>query len=227
MTCYEAFPPLISAEARLRIRAGLLEIDAFCHTYPHEADGPLRARKRYLSLAYDVFANEIFSEMDITDELLQDTLVKLAYEAALEHRWVYGIVGTLTASRSCTEHLFTYWVPAGSMEWAKTHLLAGRIAAWRAKEIRRTLAPQKTPADLLEEFRSRKCPNLSHEALADDLGLERSRYFKLKAGRRVRHDAYVKVSEFTGIPISDLKPRAQLRSPLRRSPTNSDRKPTD
>jgi hypothetical protein len=174
-----------------------------------------------------VFANEIFSEMGITEELLQDTLVKLAYEAVIEHCWVRWIVGFLAPRRCCTEHLFTYWVAAGSLERAKLHLLAGLIAAWRAKAIRRALAPRKTPAELLEEFRSRVYPNLSHEALADEMGLERSRYFKLKGGTPVRPDAYVKVSDFTEIHINDLKPKVQLRTPLRRSPTNSDETPTD
>jgi hypothetical protein len=227
MICYEAFLPPISADAQQRIKAGLLEIDAIWHTYPHQADGALQTGKRYLSLSYHVFANEIFSEMDITDELLQSTLVKLAYESVIEHYWVYWIVGTLAPTRCCTEHLFTYWVRAGSLERANLNLLAGPIAAWRAKAIRRALASKQKPAELLDKFRSEVHPNLSHEALADEMGLERSRYFKLKAGKRVRDDAYNQVADFTGIPIGDLRPPIQFRTSRRRSPTNSDEKPTD
>jgi len=205
MNCHEAFLPPISSDARKRIAAGLLEIEAVWHTYPHQDENALRTGKRYLSLAYDVFAQEILSEMDCTDELLEGTLVKLAYEAVIEHRWVFWVVGTLLPSRSCTEHLFSYWVPPGSLKRARSYMLSGRIAAWRAKAIRRALSPSKTTAELLEDFRNREWPNLSHDALADEMGLERSRYYKLKAGKRVRADAYAKVSAFTKIPISDLR----------------------
>lgn len=225
MNCHEAFLPPISSDARKRIAAGLLEIEAVWHTYPHQDENALRTGKRYLSLAYDVFAQEILSEMDCTDELLEGTLVKLAYEAVIEHRWVFWVVGTLLPSRSCTEHLFSYWVPPGSLKRAKSYLLPGRIAAWRAKAIRRALSPSKTTAELLEDFRNREWPNLSHDALADEMGLERSRYYKLKAGKRVTADAYAKVSAFTKIPISDL--RRQADTSLRRNPTRSDRTPTD
>jgi hypothetical protein len=226
MNCHEAFLSL-SSNARKRIEAGLLEIEALWHTYPHQDESAFRTGKRYLSLAYDVFALEILSEVECSDELLEDTLVKLAYDAVIEHYWVFWVVGTLVQSQSCTEHLFTYWVPAGSLKRAKSHLLSGRIAAWRAKEIRRALSPRKTPGELLEEFRNREWPNLSHDALADEMGLERSRYYKLKAGKRVRPDAYANVSAFTKIPICDLKPQARLRTPRQRIPTKSDETPTD
>ena len=227
MNCHEDSLPPISPDSRKRIEAGLLEIEASWHNYPHQDENAFRTGKRYLSLAYDVFAHEIFSEMDCTDELLEDTLVKLAYDAVIEHRWVHWVVGTLLPSQSCTEHLLTYWVPAGSLKRAKLYLLPGRIAAWRAKEIRRAIPTRKTPSELLEEFRNRQCPNLSHEALAEEIGLERSRYFKLKAGKSVRADAYAKVSAFTTIPINDLMPQARLRTPRRRIPTKSDDIPTD
>jgi hypothetical protein len=222
MNCHEGFLPPISSDARQRIEAGLLEIEASWHNYPHQDEGGFQAAKRYLSLAYDVFAQEIFSEMDCTDELLEDTLVKLAYDAVIEHGWVHWVVGTLVPSQSCTEHLFAYWVPAGSLKRAKAHLLSGRIAAWRAKEIHRILSPRQTISERLEEFRNREWPNLSHDALAEEIGLERSRYYNLKAGKPVRADAYAKVAAFTKIPVSDLMPAARLRTPRRRIPTESD-----
>jgi len=225
MNCHEGFLPPISSDARQRIEAGLLEIEASWHNYPHQDEGGFQAAKRYLSLAYDVFAQEIFSEMDCTDELLEDTLVKLAYDAVIEHGWVHWVVGTLVPSQSCTEHL-AYWVPPNSLKLAKLHLLPGRIAAWRAKEIRRTLSPRQTPGEHLEEFRNRAWPNLSHDALADEIGLERSRYYKLKVGKPVRADAYAKVAAFIKIPVSDLMPPARPRTPLRRKPTKSDGTPT-
>jgi hypothetical protein len=106
----------------------------------------------------------------------------------------------------CTERLFKHWISTGSLEFAKSNLLAGQIAKWRAEAIRRKWSPRKSPGELLEEFRAREFPNLNHEALAYEIGLERSRYFKLKAGIPVRQDAYVRVSDFTKIPIDSLKP---------------------
>jgi hypothetical protein len=172
MNSYEAFLQPISSDARTRIEASLLEIEASWHNYPHQDENAFRTAKRYMSLAYDVYAQEILSEMDCTGEILEDTLVKLAYDAVIERRWVFGVVGSLVQSQSCTEHLLTYWVPAGSLERAKLHLLSGRIAAWRANAVRRELSPRKKPAELLEEFRNRECPNLSHEGLAYEIGLE-------------------------------------------------------
>jgi hypothetical protein len=207
MNSYEDFVPPISPGAWKRIAAGLLEIEALWHTCPHRDEGGLLTGKRYLSLTYDVFARELFSEMDCTDELLDDTLVKLAYDAVIDNGWVRWMVPSLARSQWRSERLFKHWAPAGSLERAKSHLLAGRIAEWRAKAMRRELSPEQTPRELLEEFRAREYPNLSHEGLADKMGLERSRYFTLKAGKRVRPDAYIKVSHFTKIPVSALKPR--------------------
>ena len=85
-------------------------------------------------------------------------------------------------------------------------MLAGRIAKGRAAAISRKSSPRKTPSELLDEYRARAYPNLSHEALADEMEIERSRYFRLKGGKPVRPDAYVRVSDFTKISISDLKP---------------------
>ena len=62
------------------------------------------------------------------------------------------------------------------------------------------------PSELLEEFRVREYPNLTHEALADEMGLERSRYFKLKGSKPVSAAAYVIASNFTKISIGNLKP---------------------
>ncbi len=195
----------ISPEACKRIEAGLLEIEASWHTYPHRDEGAYLTGKRYLCLAFDVFARELLSGKD-PDELLEDRVVKLAYEAVIDNGWVRWMVGTPGPSEWCTERLFKHWIPAESLKLAKAHLLAGPIAKWRAEAIRRKLAPRRTPSELLEEFKARVYPNFTHEALADEMGIERSRYFRLKAGKPVTDDAYIKVSDFTKIPIYYLKP---------------------
>ena len=201
MNSYEQFLPPVSTEARQRIQAGVLEIEALWHTYPHAGEDAILIAKRYLGLAYDVLAREILSETDGTDELLENTLPKLSYDIVAENGWVRWITPNLTPTAVCTEDL-------GSLERAKANLLAGRIAWWRAKVIRGDVSRHKTAGELMDEFRARKFPNLSHAALADEMDLEPSRYFKIKAGRRVSADAYIIVSDFTGIPVHDLKPRA-------------------
>ena len=195
----------ITPEAWKRIEGGLLEIEALWHTYPYRDESFSVAGKRYLCLAYDVFARELLAGKD-PNELLEDTLLKLAYDAVIENGWVRWMVGHPQPNEWCTERLFKYWIPAESLKLAKSPLLAGEIAKWRAEAIRRKSSPRKKPSELLEEFRAREYPNLSHEALADEMGLERSRYYRLKAGKAVRDDAYVIVSDFTKIPASNLKP---------------------
>jgi hypothetical protein len=46
----------------------------------------------------------------------------------------------------------------------------------------------------------------THEQVADKLGLERSVYFELKAGRRVSEETYVKAALVIGCRVDDLKP---------------------
>ncbi len=205
MNTPDAVVSSISPDAWKRIEGGLLGIEALWHTYPHRNEGAYLTGKRYLCLAYDVFAQELLAGKD-PNEQLEDTLAKLAYDAVIDNGWVRWMVGSPQPNEWCTERLFKYWIPTRSLELAKSNLLAGQIAKWRAEAIRRKFSPSKTPGELLEEFRVRKYPNFTHEALAGEMGIERSRYFELKANRPVRADAYVIVSDFTKIPIDSLKP---------------------
>jgi hypothetical protein len=51
MNSYEQFLPPVSTEARQRIQAGVLEIEALWHTYPHaEEDAILIAKYSYSEL---------------------------------------------------------------------------------------------------------------------------------------------------------------------------------
>lgn len=184
MNTPDAVVSSISPEAWKRIEGGLLEIEALWHTCPHRDESAYVAGKRYLCLAYEVFARELLSDQD-PNELLEDALVKLAYDAVINNGWVRWIVGNLEPSEWCTEPLFKHWIPGESLKLAKAHLLAGQIAKWRAAAIRRKSSPRRTPSELLNEFRAREFPNFTHEALAEEMGIERSRYFKLKASQPV------------------------------------------
>ena len=49
-------------------------------------------------------------------------------------------------------------------------------------------------------------PIRTHELVAVDLGLERSVYFDLKAGRKVSEETYIKAALRLGCSPDDLKP---------------------
>lgn len=64
---------------------------------------------------------------------------------------------------------------------------------------------RKTPSQLLMEYKVNKKIR-THELVADALGLERSVYFDLKAGRRVSEETYVKAALGLECTPDDLKP---------------------
>lgn len=71
---------------------------------------------------------------------------------------------------------------------------------------RRTLPKaRKTPSERLTEYKVLK-PIRTHELVAVDLGLERSVYFDLKAGRKVSEETYIKAALRLGCSPDDLKP---------------------
>jgi len=72
------------------------------------------------------------------------------------------------------------------------------------EEAREPKLARKTPKDLLDMAR-KKHPRLSKERFAEKMGIERSVYFDLQAGRPVSEETYQKASNFTGVTIDDLK----------------------
>ncbi len=113
MNTPDAVVSSISPDAWNRIEGGLLEIEALWHTCPHRDESAYGAGKRYLCLAYDVFARELLSDQD-PNELLEDALVKLAYDAVIDNGWVRWIVGNLEPNEWCTERLFKHWIPGAA-----------------------------------------------------------------------------------------------------------------
>ncbi len=75
----------------------------------------------------------------------------------------------------------------------------------------------KTPKKLLEGARDRMFPKvkISKERFAEKIGIERSVFFDLQAGRPVSDETYLAASKYTGIPVDDLKP-----TPLPTKPTD-------
>ena len=66
---------------------------------------------------------------------------------------------------------------------------------------------RKTPSQRLTEYKVLKKIR-THELVADVLGLERSVYFELKAGRKVSEETYIKAALAIGCSPDDLKPLA-------------------
>lgn len=65
--------------------------------------------------------------------------------------------------------------------------------------------PNKTIKRLLDDVRRQRFPRLSKERFAEKMGVERSVFFDLQAGRPVSDRTYATVAEFTGISIELLK----------------------
>jgi hypothetical protein len=62
----------------------------------------------------------------------------------------------------------------------------------------------KTPSERLTEYKvSNKLR--THDLVAEKLGLERSVYFELKAGRKVSEETYIKAAHGLGCSVDDLK----------------------
>jgi len=64
---------------------------------------------------------------------------------------------------------------------------------------------RKPPDQLLTEYKVKEKLR-THEKVAERLGLERSVYFDLKAGRKVSQETYVKAAMGIGCSVDDLKP---------------------
>ena len=72
---------------------------------------------------------------------------------------------------------------------------------WKATADRHA---RKAPAQLLTEYKVSKRIR-THELVAEDLGLERSVYFDLKAGKRVSEETYIKAALRIGCSPCDLR----------------------
>jgi hypothetical protein len=71
--------------------------------------------------------------------------------------------------------------------------------------LERTVSKARTASERLTEFKVKKRIR-THEKVAEGLGLERSVYFDLKAGRKVSEETYIKAALAIGCSPDDLKP---------------------
>jgi hypothetical protein len=87
-------------------------------------------------------------------------------------------------------------------------LMEERIPYWESKALQpdATLpSNRKTPSELLTEHKVKNRIK-THEKVAEALGLERSVYFDLKAGRKVSEETYLKAARRLGCSTDELKP---------------------
>jgi hypothetical protein len=54
---------------------------------------------------------------------------------------------------------------------------------------------------------------MSKERFAETIGIERSVFFDLQAGRRVSEETYRKAAAVAGIPVDELKPASITTKP--------------
>ena len=88
--------------------------------------------------------------------------------------------------------------------------LLGGLTATEGREDERRIegsraVSRKTPSERLTEYKVLKTIR-THELVAEALGLDRSVYFDLKAGRKVSEETYVKAALALGCSVDDLKP---------------------
>jgi len=83
MNTPDAVVSSISPEAWKRIEGGLLEIEALWHTCPHRGESAYVTGKRYLCLAYDVFARELLpiEKISTLDKLYMSVMKALDHLA--------------------------------------------------------------------------------------------------------------------------------------------------
>lgn len=126
----------LSPAARIRIRAGLLEIDA--HWY--RDDKSISNWSDYYWRAYDVFAAEILADQVTTDDLLENILPALASDAVIDNGWCRCLRGQATASEICSKRFGKYWFHPNGIAMIK-QILAPSMSQWRAAGLRRSLQP--------------------------------------------------------------------------------------
>lgn len=129
--------------------------------------------------------------------LLPGTFLQTHKEDGIEYAWTIRRVAEASAI-----------VCALLANQAREIELEGQTSGSAMDRLPNQPSPRKTPKMLLEAARDRLFPRvkISKERFAEKMGIERSVYFKLQSGKRVSEKTYRAASNYTGIPVHDLKP---------------------
>jgi hypothetical protein len=202
--------PDLRSEHRNKIKAALFRADA-AFARSRDADSACLASMRH---AFDGISQVLFDVGILTEQLLEKDIPLLVWDSAIAGGW--WRFASETRQDIFPEELGHYWVWRDEREdWPG--LFRAEAADWRSKLLdgptqhpkQRDSAgvkpSRKTPAQLLNENKVKKRIR-TQELVAEDLGLERSVYFDLKAGRKVCEETYVKAALHIGCSPGDLKP---------------------
>ena len=117
----------LSAEAALRIKAGLLSIQADIAASSRE-DG-CRIRRESLQKAFDLFAGEHLAVGLLTESVMEESIPQYVYDAAVAGGWQ---TGTPERNSGCTLRFGHYWVPDQVPKMLR-ELFDASVWRWRAK----------------------------------------------------------------------------------------------
>jgi hypothetical protein len=176
-----------------------------------------RGRGAHLWLLFNAIASRLQSQQDFQEHVVPTLIPKL----------VDQIRSALSWYPSGDENLGYFLRPVivrwqnsnanveGTTDSGPTRRISGAPAANGPEEIQaedgtppkmaRVPKERKTPKQVILEYKVRNKIR-THELVAEKLGLERSVYFDLKAGRKVGEETYVKAALVIGCSPDDLKP---------------------
>ena len=222
--------PGLSANHREKLKAQLLKADA---TFWKAPDGPSAAVDS-MRLAFSGIAKVLLEGEILTEQLLESDIPRLVWDAAIAGGWWH--LASEEPKDIFPERLGHYWVwreesevepalfRAETSHWMAELLDASSQSAGprapgstgvrgsksdhddvQGDSARRGRSSRKSPEQLLIEYKVRNRIR-THDLVAEDLGLDRSVYFKLKGGRKVSEETYVKAALCLGCSPDDLKP---------------------
>jgi hypothetical protein len=164
-------------------------------------------------------AEQIARESHIPVESLSDDLNQPVFSRG---QAIFGFAGDQFDQIADDYDNMQWWISDGGLNMAivspahpgpsipTLDELLGRLTSIEGGEDQRRsedsrAASRKTPSQLLTEYKVLKKLR-TQELVAENLGLERSVYFDLKAGRKVSEETYVKAARGLGCSPDHLKP---------------------
>ena len=187
-----------------------------------------------MKLAFNGIANVLFDSGILTEQLLESDIPLLVWDSAIAGGWWH--LASEERKDIFPEQLGHYWVwreesekgpklfRAETAHWKGEMLEASAERSGpgepgstgvhgptsthgteQRESAERRSSSRKSPAQLLTEYKVQKHIR-TQELVAEDLGLERSVYFDLKAGRKVSEETYIKAALRLSCSPDDLKP---------------------
>jgi hypothetical protein len=146
-----------SAESQRRIEANLLLLNSRWHGPVPDAGNPharFNLARSFYGHAYDVFAEEFFNQgVPLDDHILNEYIPQLASDAAIEHQWIWSLIGYWDTTSAPPRPFLpldaprpsSAWIPYGNY-WLIPRVadqtrkaLVGPRSKWKARQIMRSL----------------------------------------------------------------------------------------